>query len=134
MDIEDGQMLAGEARIGGVLSDGGRAHGERWRELGNRFFHLLDRIVIARGHGIDEIARQSHAGRDGDALARRFAKPHSFRAVERRLARLGERNDPFHPSTVTSPASPSTRTSMPSVMRSVASRVSTTPGMPYSRA
>ena len=46
MDIEDGQMLAGEARIGAVLIDGGRAHGERWRELGNRFFHLLDRIVI----------------------------------------------------------------------------------------
>ena len=37
-------------------------------------------------------------------------------------------------STVTSPAAPSTRTRVPSAMRSVASRVPTTPGMPYSRA
>ena len=90
-------------------------------------------FVVSRGDRLDKVARERHARRDREALARGVAKPHGFRPIERCLARLGEGDDLLHPSTVTSPASPSTRTRTPLAMRSVASRVPTTPGMPYSR-
>src|SRR5262249_61310824 len=46
---------------------------------------------------------------------------------------LYERNVLAQPMTVSSPLSPSTRTRVPSAIRSVASRVPTNPGIPYSR-
>src|SRR6266516_2030199 len=83
--------------------------------------------------GLDQVARERHTRRHREALARGVAEPHRLRPIERCLARLGDGDDLLHPSTVTSPASPSTRTRTPSAMRPVASRVPTTPGMPYSR-
>src|SRR5207244_12687106 len=95
---------------------------------------LPDRAFLARGNGFDDRARKCNTGREREARPRRLPKTDRFRAEDRIVARLHERDDLFHASTVTSPASPSTRTSGPSAMRSVASRVPTTPGMPYSRA
>src|SRR4029079_18832652 len=102
-------------------------------EIGNGFRHLLDGLLVPRGDRFNEVTRQCHARRDLYAAAHSVPKSHRLRSIKRRLARFIEGDDSFHSSTVTSPASPSTRTSMPSVMRSVASRVPTTPGIPYSR-
>ena len=60
--------------------------------------------------------------------------PTAFEPKSRGLARLLERDDLFHASTATSPALPLTRTRVPSAISLYASRVPTTPGMPYSRA
>src|SRR4029453_3362098 len=133
MDIENGEVLAGEARLSTVFIDGRGAYRKRRRKVGNRLRHFFDGPFIPGGYGLAQVAPKRPAGRYPDALARGIHKPHRLRSIERCLARLREGNDLLHPSTVTSPASPSTRTSMPSVMRSVASRVPTTPGMPYSR-
>src|SRR4029077_3468595 len=73
---------------------------------------------------------------DRQPVTDRVAESDGLRTEDRRIARLDERDDLAHapPSTVTSPAVPSTRTRVPSAMRSVPSRVPPTPGMPYSRA
>src|SRR5216684_490049 len=133
MDVEHGEVLPGEACRRAVFVDGRRSDGKRSRQGSDGFRHLFNRLVILRGDGLDQVARERHAGRDREALARGVAEPHRLRPIKRCLARLGEGDDLLHPSTVTSPASPSTRTRTPLAMRPVASRVPTTPGMPYSR-
>ena len=133
MNVEQGEVLAGEARRRAVFVNGRRADREGRRQGGDGLDDLVDRLVVSRGDRLDKIARERHARRHRQALARGVAEPHGLRSIERYLARLGEGYDLLHPSTVTSPASPSTRTRTPSAMRSVASRVPTTPGMPYSR-
>src|SRR5262249_2730883 len=128
------EVLAGEARRCAVFIDSGGPDGERGRQDRDSLFQLFKSLVLPRGDGLDQIARECHAGRDREALADGIAEPHRLRPIKRGLARLLKRDDLFHTSIVTSPASPSTRTRTPSVMRSVASRVPTTPGIPYSRA
>src|ERR1051326_3311139 len=135
MDIEHGEVLPREARRRAVFVDGGRSHGERGRQRGDRLGHFFNGLVLFRSDGLDQIARERHAGRNREAFARGVAQPHGLRAEQPSLTGLGEGDDLFHVhlSTVTSPASPLTRMRAPSAMRSVASRVPTTPGMPYSR-
>src|SRR5687768_15243129 len=134
MDVEHREVLAGEACRCAVFVHGGGSYRE-WRpQGGDGRRHLFDRLVVPRCDGLDQVARERHAWRNGEALARGLAEPHGLGAIKRCLTRFGKGDDdPLHPSTLTSPASPSTRTSTPSAMPSVASRVPTTPGMPYSR-
>src|SRR5262249_18257899 len=135
MNVEQGQMLTREARQRAVFVDRGRPHGKRGRQTDDGLGQLLNGLVVPRSDNLDQVARERHAGRDRKALARGIAEVHGLRSKQRSLPCLRERDNlfRFHPSTVTSPASPSTRTRTPSAMRSVASRVPTTPGMPYSR-
>src|SRR6266702_314466 len=135
MNVEQSEMLASEARRRAVFVNGGRPHGKRGRQTNDCLGQLFNSLVVPRGHGLDQVARERHAGRDRKALARGIAEAHGLRSKQRSLPCLREGDNLFHvhPSTVTSPASPSTRTRTPSAMRSVASRVPTTPGMPYSR-
>src|SRR5437867_1547826 len=135
MYVEQGEVLAGEARRRAVFVHGGRPDRERGRQGGDGLRHLFNGCGLPRGDGLDQVARERHAGGDPEALARGVAESHGLGPIQQCLARLREVDDlfHFHPSTVTSPASPSTRTRIPSAMRSVASRVPTTPGMPYSR-
>src|SRR6185369_11855990 len=133
VDVEERDVLPREARRGAVLVDRRGAHGERRPERADRLRHPLDRGTVPGCDGLHEVARESHAGRHRQSVARRVAEAHRLRAVERGLARLREGDDLLHTRSVTSPASPSTRIRAPSAMRSVASRVPTTPGMPYSR-
>src|SRR5205823_13919562 len=96
------------------------------------------------GNRLDDGTGQRDARRHRQAVAHRVAQPDRLRPEDRGRPRLDERDDALvlpaglllllHARTVTSPAVPSTRTRVPSAMRSVASRVPTTPGMPYSRA
>ncbi len=72
-------------------------------------------------------------GGTGSPARRASPRPDGLRAVQLLGVRFDQRHDPVHSRTVTVPSSPSTRTRVPSAMRSVASRVPTTPGMPYSR-
>ena len=102
-------MLAGEARIGAILVDGRRPDREGRRKAGDGLRDLFDRLFVAGGDGLDEVARKRHAGRNRQTLAHGIAEPDGLRSVERGLARLRKGNDLLHPSTVTSPASPSTR-------------------------
>src|SRR5213078_3874041 len=132
--VEERHVLAGEARVGAVLVDRGRAHRQRHREVARGPHDLLDRAVRARCDGLDEVARQRDAGRQRQPFSRRRAEPDRLRPVDRVVVGFRERDDPCHASTVTVPASPSTRTRAPSAILSVASRVPTTPGIPYSRA
>src|ERR1051325_6039545 len=135
MNIEQGEMLAGEARRRTVFVNGGRPHGKRGRQTNDCLGQLFNGLIVPRSDGLDQVARERHAGRDRKALARGIAETYGLRSKQRPLPCLCEGDDLFHihPRTVTSPASPSTRTWTPSAMRSVASRVPTTPGMPYSR-
>ena len=119
--------------------------------------HALDGLLVLARDRFDDRAREREPRRHRQAVADGVAESDRLRAVDGDVGRLGERDDPGgeivshgripgtvrgspgHPargahSTVTSPAAPSTRTRVPSAMRSVASRVPTTPGMPYSRA
>ena len=88
MDVEHREVLAGEARRRAVFVDGGRSDDERGRQGGDRLRHLLDRLVLPRGDGLDQVTRQRHAGRDRDAVARGIAESHGLRPIERGLARL----------------------------------------------
>src|SRR5207249_3846039 len=112
----------------------GRADGERPAERPDRVHDGCDRLLLFRGHRLDERPRECEAGRDGEAVANRLPEPDRLRAEHGGVGHLREREQVVHVSTVTSPAFPSTRTRAPSAMRLVASRVPTTPGMPYSRA
>ena len=49
------------------------------------------------GDGLDQVARQRHARRHRQAVARGLAQAHGLGAVERGLARLGEGDDLLHP-------------------------------------
>src|SRR5579871_1445160 len=133
MDVQDRQVLAREARRRAVFVNGGRPHGKRWRQGGDAFRQSFNGVFVAGSDGLDHVAGERHAGRNREAVPCRLAKPHRLRPIERGLACLLEGDDLFQLRTVTSPASPSTRTRKPSAIRSVASRVPTTPGMPYSR-
>src|SRR5262249_19563814 len=94
---------------------------------------LVERGRLAGGDSLDDGAVEREARRQGEAGARRLPEPHCLRAEDRLVVRLLQRDD-LHPSTVTSPASPSTRTPPPSPIPSVGWRVPTPPGIPYSRA
>jgi hypothetical protein len=69
MDIEHGKMLPGEACSCAVF-DGGRADREWSRQCGDGLRHLFNRLVVSRGDGFDQVARERDAGRDGKTLAR----------------------------------------------------------------
>src|SRR4030095_2119914 len=94
------------------------------------------RVASPRPTALDPTSDLSTAFVCGESVARAVAESDGLGSKQRSLAGFREGDDLFHfyPSIVTSPASPSTRTKTPSAMRSVASRVPTTPGMPYSRA
>src|SRR5258708_1060211 len=134
MDVEKCEMLAGEAGPLAVFVNRGGPDGKRSWQSSDGLGHFLDGLFVFRSDGFDQVSRNGHAGRQGKGLGDRIAQPHRLRPVERCLSRLCEGDDFLHPSTVTSPASPSTRMRTPSAIRSVASRVPTTPGIPYSRA
>src|SRR4029079_15281338 len=134
MDVEQSEVLPGETCRCAVFIDGRRPDREGCRQGGDCLGNFFNRPFIAGGDGLDQAARQRYAGWDRETLARGVAKPHGLCPKERRLTCLAEGNNLFHPSTETSPASPSTRKRTPLAIRSVASRVPTTPGMPYSRA
>src|SRR5581483_12296451 len=95
---------------------------------------LLRDPLVTGGHRVDDGTGERDARWDVDAGARALTEPDRLRAEDALLACLDEGDDRAHPGTDTSPALPSTRTIVPSGMRSVASCVPTTPGMPYSRA
>src|SRR6266540_2984082 len=136
MNVEQGAVLAGEARRRAVFVNGGGPHGKRRRQTNDGPGQPFNGLGVPGGDGLDQVARERHTGRNRKALARGIAEAHGLRSKQRSLPCLREGDGLFHvhPSIVTSPASPSTRTRTPSAMRSVASRVPTTPGMPYSRA
>src|SRR5207249_3316770 len=130
------QHLAGAVEAEVVRDvNGGRPDGKRRRQGSDGLRQLFNGLVVPRGDGLDQVTRQRDAGGDRETLARGVAQSNGLGSKERSLAGFREGDDLFHfyPSIVTSPASPSTRTRTPSAMRSVASRVPTTPGMPYSR-
>ena len=121
-------MLPGEACRRAILVDGGGAHGERPAERLDSLRDLADRGASRRGDRLDDGAGKRDTGRDRKAVADRLPEPDRLRAEDRVVVCLLERDNLLHTSTVTSPASPSTRTRTPSAIRSVASRVPTTPG------
>src|SRR5260370_192112 len=127
-------MLPGETRRGAVLVDRGRADRQRAAERPDPFAAFLDRTVVAGGRGFENRAGKGDPGRDRKTVPHRLPEPDRLRAENSSVLRLLERDNLLHPNTVTSPALPSTRTLAPSPIRPVASRVPTTPGMPYSRA
>src|SRR5579859_249916 len=132
-DVEQRQVLPGEARLGPVLVDRRRAYGERAAERPDELRHVLDRLLVAPGHGFDDGSCESDAGRERQAGPRRLPQPDRLGPVKRLVLCLLERDDAVHQRTVTSPAFPSTRTRAPSGISPVPSRVPTTPGTPYSR-
>ena len=86
MDVEHGEVLAGEARRRAVFVDGGRSDGERGRQGGDGLCHLFDGLVVPRGDGLDQVARERHAGRDREgpgARRRRAPRPSTHRAMSR---------------------------------------------------
>src|SRR5262249_21143610 len=133
-NVEQCQVLAGEAGQSTVLIHGGRAGRQGGAQRLDLPGDLLQAGIVTRGDGFDDVAGQGDSGWNRKAIADRLPEPDRLRAVERDFERLLQKNDSLHPSTVTSPLSPSTRTRTPSAIRSVASRVPTTPGIPYSRA
>src|SRR5205807_2466797 len=123
-----------EARLRAVLIDGRGADRKRPAQRPDYLLDLLYRMLVASGDRVDHGARERHARRDREAVPQRLSQPDGLGSEQRGVTCIDQRDDTTHPSTVTSPASPSTRSLAPSAMRSVASRVPTTPGMPYSRA
>src|SRR4029079_671109 len=117
-----------------VLADRGRPHGHRHRQSLEGVTECSRRAVVPGRDEVDVRPREGDPRGDRQARPQRVAQTQSLRAEERFLVRLDQGDDVGHSSTVTVPAVPSTRTRVPSGMRSVASRVPTTPGMPYSRA
>jgi len=86
MDIEHGEVLAGEARSLAVFVDSGRPDGERRRQRGDGLRQLLDGLGLTRGDGLDQVTRERHAGRDREAMARSLAearRPSTHRAMSR---------------------------------------------------
>src|SRR5439155_978777 len=94
----------------------------------------LDHPLVASGDGVDGRPGEREARRHGQPGPESLSEPDRLGAEDRGVRHLLQREDARHAKTVTSPASPSTRTRAPSLIRSVPSRVPTTPGMPYSRA
>src|SRR5512135_1648657 len=127
-------MLTGEARLGTILVHRRRADGQRPAERFDTFGDLVNGALLPSGYRFDDRTGKSNSRRDWKTVPDRLPQPDRLRAKDRSVERLFEWNDFLHSSTVTSPALPSTRTRTPSAMRSVASRVPTTPGIPYSRA
>src|SRR3954447_4327887 len=113
-------MLAREACRRTILVHGRRSYGKRAGQRGDRLRNLIDGLRVTRGYCVDQLTGKGNPGRHGEAFPGCIAKAHGFRPVEGRLLRLLERNDLLHPSTVTSPAFPSTRTRTPSGINSVA--------------
>ncbi len=88
MDVEHREVLAGEARRRAVLVDCGRSYRERMGQGGDRLGDHLDGLFLPRGDGLDQVARERHAGRDRDAVTRGVAEPDGLRPIKRGLARL----------------------------------------------
>jgi hypothetical protein len=78
MDVEHSEVLPGEACRCAVFVDGRRPDGEWCRQGGDCLRNFLNGLFIARGDGLDQVARQRYAGWDREALARGVAKPHGL--------------------------------------------------------
>ncbi len=72
-------------------------------------------------------------GGTGSPARRASPSPTAFAPYSSSVSASTSGTMPLTRATVTVPSSPSTRTRVPSAIRTVASRVPTTPGMPYSR-
>jgi hypothetical protein len=78
MDVENREVLPGEACRCTVFVDSRRPDGERGRQGGNCLRNLFNRLFIARGDGLDQVARQRYAGWNRETVARGVAKPHGL--------------------------------------------------------
>src|SRR5262249_40654861 len=67
MNVQQGEVLAGEARRRAVFVNCGRPDGKRRWQGNDRLRQLLNGLVIPGGDGFDQVARQRHAGRDREA-------------------------------------------------------------------
>ena len=128
-------MLAGEARLGAILVNGRRPDGQRCAQWAHG---LRDPSFSTRSspEATASTTAPESATPFGSGSAARTASPRptAFEPKTASSRAFSQGDDAPHPITVTSPASPSTRTATPSPIRSVPSRVPTTPGIPYSRA
>ena len=137
--VEQREVLAREARVGAVLVDRGRAHRERHRQAtappsSPARSSSRRRWPPPRRPG----PTSATPGGTGRPVAERVAQPDRLRPEDRGVARLVERDDVVLHRCVIRAASLRRRCrrparAIPSAMRSVASRVPTTPGIPYSR-
>ncbi len=64
MDVEHREVLPGETCRYAVFVDGGRSDCERRGQGDDGLRHFFNRLVILRGDGLDQVARERHARRD----------------------------------------------------------------------